>query len=74
MQDTLQTVGRVLIHAAAWGSMYLTVSAHKIYGPKGVRAVVVPLELDVLNPWLESLKVYRIFAAMPALPQLKCAP
>ena len=45
--DATQAVGRVPIHAAAWGITYLTVSAHKIYGPKGVGALVVPPALDV---------------------------
>lgn len=45
--DATQAVGRVPIHAAAWEITYLTVSAHKLYGPKGVGALVVPPELDV---------------------------
>jgi cysteine desulfurase len=39
--DATQAAGRFPIHAAAWGITYLTVSAHKIYGPKGVGALVV---------------------------------
>jgi cysteine desulfurase len=45
--DATQAVGRVPIHAAAWGITYLTASAHKIYGPKGVGALIAPPELDV---------------------------
>jgi len=45
--DATQAAGRVPIHAAAWGITYLTVSAHKIYGPKGIGALIVPPELDV---------------------------
>jgi selenocysteine lyase/cysteine desulfurase len=45
--DATQAAGRVPIHAAAWDITYLTVSAHKIYGPKGVGALIVPPELDV---------------------------
>src|SRR5215471_4955880 len=45
--DATQAAGRVPIHAAAWGITYLTVSAHKIYGPKGVGALIVPPELHV---------------------------
>ena len=45
--DATQAAGRVPIHVAAWEITYLTVSAHKIYGPKGVGALIVPPELDV---------------------------
>ncbi len=39
--DATQAVGRIPIEAREWGITYLTVSAHKIYGPKGVGALVV---------------------------------
>jgi cysteine desulfurase len=45
--DATQAASRVPIHAAAWGITYLTVSAHKLYGPKGIGALIVPPELDV---------------------------
>ncbi|MCI0575503.1 MAG: cysteine desulfurase [Chloroflexi bacterium] len=45
--DATQAVGRLPIQATAWGITYLTVSAHKIYGPKGVGALIVPPELEV---------------------------
>jgi cysteine desulfurase len=45
--DTTQAAGRIPMQAAAWGITYLTVSAHKIYGPKGVGALVAPPGLDV---------------------------
>ena len=35
--DATQAAGRVPIHAAAWGITYLTVSAHKLYGPRSYR-------------------------------------
>lgn len=45
--DATQAAGRIPIDAAAWGITYLVISAHKIYGPKGVGALVVPPALDV---------------------------
>lgn len=39
--DATQAVGRIPIQAWEWGITYLTASAHKIYGPKGVGALVV---------------------------------
>jgi cysteine desulfurase len=45
--DATQAAGRVPIQAAAWDLTYLTVSAHKMYGPKGVGALIVPPALDV---------------------------
>jgi cysteine desulfurase len=45
--DATQAAGRVPIQAAAWDLTYLAVSAHKMYGPKGVGALIVPPALDV---------------------------
>jgi cysteine desulfurase len=45
--DTTQAAGPIPMQAAAWGITYLTVSAHKIYGPKGVGALVALPGLDV---------------------------
>ena len=40
-------MGRFSIQAQAWGITYLTVSAHKIYGPKGVGALIIPPGVDI---------------------------
>lgn len=40
--DATQAAGRVAIEAEAWGLDYLVLSAHKMYGPKGIGALVGP--------------------------------
>lgn len=40
--DATQAVGHIPIRAREWGITYLAFSAHKIYGPKGVGALVAP--------------------------------
>ncbi len=42
--DASQTVGKIPINFAEWGITYLAISAHKLYGPKGVGALVVQKE------------------------------
>jgi cysteine desulfurase len=39
--DGSQAVGKIPIQFAEWGITYLAISAHKLYGPKGVGALVV---------------------------------
>lgn len=39
--DGSQTVGKMPIQFQDWGITYLAISAHKLYGPKGVGALVV---------------------------------
>lgn len=39
--DGSQAVGKIPIQFEAWGITYLALSAHKLYGPKGVGALVV---------------------------------
>jgi cysteine desulfurase len=40
--DASQAAGRVAVESAGWGIDYLVLSAHKLYGPKGVGALVGP--------------------------------
>ncbi len=40
MVDATQAAGRIPLHACDWGIDYLVVSAHKLYGPKGVGALI----------------------------------
>jgi len=39
--DAVQMTGKMPVNAKNWGVDYLTVSAHKIYGPKGVGALYI---------------------------------
>lgn len=39
--DAVQAVGKIPVDVQAWDVDFLTMSAHKIYGPKGVGALVV---------------------------------
>jgi cysteine desulfurase len=48
--DATQAAGRIEICAADWGVTYLALSAHKIYGPKGVGALVMPPEISLRTP------------------------
>jgi len=39
--DAVQAAGKIPVDAQEWGADYITLSAHKIYGPKGVGALYV---------------------------------
>lgn len=45
--DATQAAGRIPIYGEEWGVTYLALSAHKMYGPKGVGALVAPQALRV---------------------------
>ena len=49
--DATQAAGRIPIEVSRWGITYLTVSAHKIYGPKGVGALIAPLGFQ---SWIDN--------------------
>ena len=40
--DATQAAGHIPIRADEWNVTYLALSAHKIYGPKGVGALIAP--------------------------------
>ena len=40
--DATQAAGRLPLKAREWGIDYLAISAHKLYGPKGVGALIAP--------------------------------
>ena len=42
MVDATQAAGRIPLRARDWGIDYLIVSGHKLYGPKGVGALICP--------------------------------
>ena len=45
--DAVQALGRVPVDFAGWGVDLLSVSAHKIYGPKGIGALIHRRHLEV---------------------------
>ncbi|MGI8545905.1 MAG: cysteine desulfurase family protein [Gemmatimonadaceae bacterium] len=45
--DTTQAAGRIPINFSALGEPYLVLSAHKMYGPKGIGAVVLPKDAPI---------------------------
>jgi cysteine desulfurase len=57
--DATQAAGRVPIAARDWGISYLALSAHKMYGPKGVGALLTP----------PSIKIYSSHGTIKGVPE-----
>ncbi len=51
--DTVQTAGKIPVHVDQLGVDFLSISAHKIYGPKGVGLMYVRSGSD-WKPWMEG--------------------
>jgi len=58
--DATQAAGRVELDAQRWGIDYLILSAHKMYGPKGVGALISPEIAESAPP-----KLHAFHAATP---------
>ncbi len=63
--DATQAAGRIPLEVSRWGITYLTLSAHKIYGPKGVGALVVP---PTLQFWATHGSAHRTGQGTPNVP------
>ena len=52
--DAVQAVGKLPVDFRALGVQFMTISSHKIYGPKGVGALIVSREMQKLEPLLHG--------------------
>lgn len=57
--DAVQAAGKIPVDAEAWGVDFLTLSAHKFYGPKGAGAVYIRRGVDSLVPLIHGGKQER---------------
>ncbi len=51
--DAVQALGKIPVHFARLGVQMMTLSSHKIYGPKGAGALIISKEIKLL-PMLEG--------------------
>ncbi|MDE2937384.1 MAG: aminotransferase class V-fold PLP-dependent enzyme [Chloroflexota bacterium] len=63
--DATQAVGRIPMVSDEWGITYLAVSAHKIYGPKGVGALIAPRGFE---GWLMDQSGHSAAQGTPNVP------
>jgi len=61
--DATQAAGRIEVQAQDWGADYLILSGHKMYGPKGVGALVSPEIAEAPPP-----KLHPFRASTPNVP------
>lgn len=45
--DAVQAAGKLPVDVAGWGADFLTISSHKLYGPKGVGALIRTAPVDL---------------------------
>ena len=63
--DGTQAAGRIPMEVSRWGITYLTLSAHKIYGPKGVGALIGPLSFQL---WIANGPGHNEAHSTPNIP------